>query len=987
MAFLDRSRGSELLGQWWPRVQTQQASDDLSIYKYAFEVMAVGVAVCEAEGQIVSVNQRLCDLIGLTREQISAQPYGGQIHFQDEASRAAAIKSILNGDVAEYTAERRYLRPGDGVNLWLRLTVSAGHRVSGCPRLLVAVVEDVSDRKAQETEINERAERQQQLAELSASLPGAMCIYRQASDGSSHAQFVTAAFGRVLGYTPQAGDGGSDSNFKNVHPDDVAGLIQSLTEAQRELKPWRAEYRVNHPEKGLIYIEESSAPEIDADGAIVWYCFLQDVTAQKHAEQQLTEQQQLFSSILSTALDGVVAVDQHLNIAVFNSAAERMFKLAASEVVGKHYSVLTRQDCALAPPLVPAVQRSASALSAAPSIRRMMGLRGDGTEFPVEMSMSRTDVGGQKIYTAILRDISERERDEAGLRQAAAVFENSQEAICITDPKGLVTAVNPSFRKMSGLGVDDAGWRGLSLLKVVRIHPGLYRHIMRAVIDHGTWQGEALVRTRAGIETPQWVVISTVRDGNRMPVNYVVSSVDISRIKQTEMKLNHLALHDTLTGLPNRHLLHRRLAKAIEKSRSTGQVGAVLFIDLDRFKTVNDSLGHQAGDELLRSVAKRLTQRVRGGDTVARLGGDEFVIVLEDIESFENAGKVAHDIIGLIEEPVAVSYGQDVYVSASVGISFFPKDGDSADELLQMADSALYLAKENGRGTHRCYDVSLTAAANAKLEMESRMRRALLRDEFMLHYQPIIDVQRHRVVGVEALIRWNDPLHGFVQPMSFIPLAEETGFIVQLGEWVIRAACAQIRNWTAAGIDLDMMSINLSARQFRLADLPQRIGAILSEMDIDPGRIEFEITETALMEGGQEALKKLDALKSLGVQLSIDDFGTGYSSLSCLKRFPLDTLKVDRSFVRDICSDPTARQITLAIISLAKTLNLKLVAEGVETAEQAKFLEGEGCDMVQGFLFSKPLAPDAFRAWLADVRINGLVPQPPLQAMPAETSF
>ena len=494
---------------------------------------------------------------------------------------------------------------------------------------------------------------------------------------------------------------------------------------------------------------------------------------------------------------------------------------------------------------------------------------------------------------------------------------------------------------------------------------------MRSVIDFGTWQGEALVRNKAGIETPQWVVISAVRDANGLPVNYVVSSVDISRIKQTEMKLNHLALHDTLTGLPNRNLLHRRLARAIETSRNTGKAGAILFIDLDRFKTVNDSLGHQAGDELLRTVARRLTQRVRGGDTVARLGGDEFVVVLEDIETSANAGKIAHDLIGLIEEPVAVLCGQEVYVSASIGISFFPEDGGGADELLQMADTALYLAKENGRGSYRCYDVALTLAANAKLEMESRMRRALLRDEFMLHYQPIIDLHRQRVVGVEALIRWNDPLHGFVQPLSFIPLAEETGFIVPLGDWVIRTACAQFKAWTAAGIDLEMLSINLSARQFRLADLPQRIGAILSELQIDPGRIEFEITETALMEGGQEALQKLDALKSIGVLLSIDDFGTGYSSLSCLKRFPLDTLKVDRSFVRDVCTDPTARQITLAIISLAKSLNLKLIAEGVETAEQAKFLAGEGCGTVQGFLFSKPLDPTALCEWLADACDKG----------------
>jgi diguanylate cyclase (GGDEF)-like protein/PAS domain S-box-containing protein len=964
MAFAERSTTEEKRTWWWPKSSTESLAGDFDIYKSAFEAMAVGVAICEADGRIVHVNRRLCDIIGLSSAEIASRPFGGQIHFQDEAARAIAIQRLLNGEVEEYVAERRYLRSADGADLWLRLTVSADISKGGRRSRLVAVVEDISALKAHENDLLARADKQQHLAALSASLPGALCIYRQQSDGSSRPEFVTAAFRQVFGYSPQNNDGGEAGNFKNVHPDDVAGLLASITEAARDRKPWRAEYRVKHPEKGILFVEESSAPEVDADGSLVWYCFLQDVTAQKRAEQKLTEQQSLFSSILATALDGVVSVDRNRNIAVFNAAAERMFKLKSSDVIGQHYSILTKQNCANDPVFAACLSDSDHTVGIEPQVRRLMALRGDGSEFPIEMSVSRAEVGGQEIYTAILRDISERERDEAGLRQAAAVFENSQESICITDPKGIVTAVNPAFRKVTGFSANDIAANPIGLLKIIRVHPGLYRHIMRSVMDFGTWQGEALVRNKFGIELPQWVVVSTVRNSRGEPANYVVSSVDISRIKQTEKQLNHLALHDTLTGLPNRHMLHRRLAKSIENSRSGEALGAVLFIDLDRFKVVNDSLGHQAGDDLLRYVAKRLTQRVRGRDTVARLGGDEFVVILDDIGSYENAGKVAHDIIALIEEPVAVLGGHEVYVSASIGISFFPKDGENASDLLQSADTALYLAKDSGRGSYRFYDVSLTLAANAKLEMESRMRRALLRDEFTLHYQPIIDVVDRRVIGAEALIRWNDPLHGFIQPLAFIPLAEDTGFIVPLGEWVIRTACAQFKAWRSAGVAIDLMSINLSARQFRQIDLPQRIEAILSEMSIDPGCIEFEITESALMEGGNDANKKLDALKALGVRLSIDDFGTGYSSLSCLKRFPLDTLKVDRSFVRDVCTDPTARQITLAIISLAKTLNLKLIAEGVETSEQAEFLMREGCDMLQGYLFSKPLAPASFRSWL-----------------------
>ncbi len=805
--------------------------------------MAVGVALCEPDGRIINVNQRLCDLIGKTREQVSAELYGGQIHSDDEPARLAAIHDVLSGRTSEYIAERRYVRAGDGVLLWLRLTVSAASSSLGQPKLLVAIVEDVSDRKAQEVVLTETAAKQQKLAALSRSLPGALCIYRQLSNGDTRTEFITPSFEDVLGYVPAAQDSGGSGNFTGVHRDDIAGLITSISESAHIKQPWRAEYRVNHPRKGLIYIVEASAPELDPDGSTVWYCFMQDVTAQKLAEQKLDEQNLL----------------------------------------------------------------------------------------------------------------------------AAAVFENSQEAIVITGLDGRVKAVNPSFRIMSGLGTAALP-KGKPLVRLLRANLDTYRHIVRSVSDLGTWQGEATVRNMHGVSTPQWVVVSTVRDATGNPVNYVVSSVDISRIKKTEMQLNQLALHDTLTGLPNRLLLHRRLTTAIEKSRQADRIGAVLFIDLDRFKTVNDSLGHQAGDELLRSVARRLTDRVRGGDTVSRLGGDEFVVVLNGIDDLADAAKVASDIITLIEEPVAISGGREVYVSASIGVSYFPRDGNRSDDLLQRADTALYLAKESGRGTHRVYDVAFTVAANAKLETESRMRRALQRGEYTLHYQPIIDVKRNAIIGVEALIRWNDPLHGFVQPMSFIPLAEETGFIVPLGEWVIRTACAQFMEWKRMGMSLDMLSINLSARQFRLSDLPQRVAALVDEAGIDPSVIKFEITESALMDGGAEALAKLDALKAIGIRLAIDDFGTGYSSLSCLKRFPLDTLKVDRSFVRDVCSDPTAKQITLAVISLAKTLNLKLVAEGVETVEQAALLTSEGCDMVQGFYYSKPLEPGELVEWISAQR-------------------
>lgn len=936
------------------------------MFKAACGQAAAGIALIEKCGRIIYANQYLCDLLGISQEDLFAQPFGGQIHAEDMAARDDALRQLFDGSLQEYTAERRYIRKSDGHCLWLRIAVSLAKAASNAPDFLVAVVQDISDRKLNELALSKRVDRQQQLVTLSASLPGALCSYRSLPDGRTTTEFVTQAFREVVGYSPSEPQDVPGTQFRNVHPDDVPNLLNSITTAARERRPWRTEYRVFHPEKGWIYVEETSAPEAELDGSIVWYSFVHDVTARRIVEQQLSEQQSLCASVLATAMDAVVAVDQDLNIAVFNKAAEIMFGHAAENVIGQPYTLLAPRAQTRSNLKQFALIGSASRIDYAPArSARLVGLRSNGQEFPVEVSMSRTEARKNSILTAILRDVTERDRDEAHLRQAAAVFDNSQEAIVITDGAGSIIRVNPSFRRISGFEDSKVLGRTLTLLRSGRNEIHLYRQIAEKVAATGTWQGEAWIRSRNGSHTPHWVVVSTVHNVGDKPANHVVSFVDISRIKHTEIQLNHLALHDTLTGLPNRHLLNQRLARAIERSRQTERLGAVLFIDLDRFKTVNDSLGHQAGDELLRSIATRLKLRVRGGDTVSRLGGDEFVIVLEDIDDPGNACKVAQDIIEIIEEPVAVSCGHEVYVSASVGISFFPTDAETAEDLIQRADSALYAAKQSGRSVHRCYDVALTIAANERLKTESRMRRALVRNEFLLHYQPIIDLQRKRVVGAEALIRWNDPLHGFIQPLSFIPLAEETGFIVPLGDWVIRQACSQFNTWRQAGIDLDILSINVSARQFRLSDLPQRIEAVLREMDFPASCIEIEITESALMEEGTEAIKKLDALKKIGVHLSIDDFGTGYSSLSCLKRFPLDTLKVDRSFIRDVPTDTTATQITQAIILLAKTLNLHAIAEGVETLEQADFLKAEGCQLAQGYYFSQPLAPEDFVTWLS----------------------
>jgi len=483
--------------------------------------------------------------------------------------------------------------------------------------------------------------------------------------------------------------------------------------------------------------------------------------------------------------------------------------------------------------------------------------------------------------------------------------------------------------------------------------------------EEGCWQGEIWNRRKDGQVYPQLLNISPVRNDDGTLVNYVGTFNDISSMKQWESRLDHLAHHDGLTDLPNRLLLLSTLELSIARAKRNRAAGAVLFLDLDRFKNVNDSLGHAAGDDLLIKVANRIRENLRASDMVARFGGDEFAVLLENLADPGEAHRIAQALIDRLEQPFRLESGPEVYVSASIGISLFPNDSEAADTLIQHADAALYMAKEGGRGTYRYYDAALTLAAHSRLETEARMRRALERNEFVLHYQPLISLADGRVTGVEALVRWHTPEQELVMPRQFIDLAEETGFIIPLGEWILHAACAQMKAWQDRGIDLGVLAVNLSPRQFRQANLHNQLAKVLSDTGLPGHCLELEITEGTLMEEGRDAAAKLAAIKELGVRLAIDDFGTGYSSLAYLRRFPIDKLKVDQGFICDLPGDQAAKEIAAAVIALGRTLNLEVLAEGVETEAQLAFLERQKCDTAQGYLFSRPLPAKTLEAWYA----------------------
>ncbi|MBK1694183.1 two-component system response regulator [Chromatium weissei] len=562
------------------------------------------------------------------------------------------------------------------------------------------------------------------------------------------------------------------------------------------------------------------------------------------------------------------------------------------------------------------------------------------------------------------------------LRQAATVFESTREGVIITDLDAHILTVNRAYTDITGYTEAEVRGKNPRLLQSGRQEPAFYQEMWMSLRESGHWQGEIYNRRKNGEIYPQLLSISVVYDSQGEPSHYVGVMTDISQLKQSEAQLEHLVHYDPLTHLPNRRLVQSRLQHAIERAERQGQRIAVLFLDLDRFKNVNDSLGHPAGDELLILLAQRLNERLREDDTIGRLGGDEFLILLENITQPEDAAGVAQTLLKLLEKPFTLTTSRahlsdelidagircthEVYVGASIGISLFPNDGRSVTELVKHADVALYQSKEQGRNTYRFYTPTLTAAANERLALEARLHRALANEEFILHYQPQFDTKNNTLIGCEALVRWQSPEEGMISPLRFIPIAEETGQIVALGEWVLRTACIQGKRWLDAGFPPLTIAVNLSGRQLQQRDLVKQIAVILKETELPPHWLKLELTESMIMGGGEQAVDLLHALKALGTRLSIDDFGTGYSSLAYLKRFPIDELKIDQSFVRDIPGDQNDMEIAATIIAMARNLRLKVIAEGVETQEQLNFLTRQDCYACQGYLFGRPMPVEEF---------------------------
>lgn len=748
---------------------------------------------------------------------------------------------------------------------------------------------------------------------------------------------------------------------QGVHPEDLPRCREDCEQAYAQRIPFTLQYRLWHASGAYRWVMDHATPRFDAGGELLGYIgYCTDVTELRLAQEALAASEDEFRSLV-TNIPGVVyrcALDRAWTVGFISPLIETL--------TGHPPDAFTQGGRGLAS-LIHPEERERVLREIEQQIRERGSFVAEfrildqaGAVHWVLASGRAHGADGRRPdhLSGVLFDVTSIKAAEERLRQTAIVFDNTTEGIMITDAHDHIVAVNRAFSEITGYGAEEVQGRSPRLLHSGRHDEDFYRAMGESLKRTGHWRGEVWYRHKNGQVFPVLQTLSVVQDEAGRVTGYVCMFSDITHIKQAEARLEKLAYHDALTGLPNRLLFDERLEHAIQHAARHGERLAVLYFDLDRFKQLNDSLGHQVGDALLEAIAMRLSKRLRKSDTLSRRGGDEFTILLENLRQPEQAANVARDILRQLSRPFRLPTGDTVQTGTSIGISLFPDDGRDAHQLVERADAAMYEAKLSGGGQYRFYTPEITQASRERMELEKRLRQAMEAGRLRLVYQPLYDSGSGRLVATEALLRWSEPDLGEVAAERFIPLAEEAGLMVRLGEWVLEQACAQLKLWDAAGLPILRMAANVSPRQLQEPHFDRLVQRILSTNGLSPDRLDLELTEASLLALPEAALDALKTLRSQGVSVTVDDFATGMSALGRLQHLPVDRLKIDRSFVRGLPGDQDATRITHLIVALARAMRLQVSAEGVENEAQMEFIRQERCDLAQGFLLCRPVPPE-----------------------------
>ncbi|WXL25120.1 EAL domain-containing protein [Ectopseudomonas mendocina] len=893
--------------------------------------------------------------------------------IREDSLRMQLLHTLINGGGVVEMEKRITTPQGQIRHLWLLLRLPEDVDELQAVTLSIS---DITNRKLIE---NSLIERERFWSDVVNAVPDTIYVHDMTERKVLYSNYH---LGPQLGYSAEEIDKLGDNLWEKIlHPDDVE-LYQRMRNAQQVMGDsvlMQAELRWRHRDGSWHWFDiREQALDRNSNGLVSRMIGVaKDITEQINRSESLRASEQRYRLLAESISDVIITTDSLLEVNYVSHSAEEvlgfegewirshgLLSLAAdSRQISEPCKLLDRVRSALGDPLRMSELRSEFSAQ----LFVFDCLHADGHTIPVELRLLPMwdDNGRFEGLLGIARDISLQRRAEKDLRMAATVFEHSTAAIMVTDPVGYIVQINDAFSRVTGYSSRQIIDQMPNVLAADSEQNNQFNYITQQLRQLGSWEGELLLRRKNNDTFPAWVGITAIRDDDNDLISYVAFFSDISERKANEQRIHRLAYYDPLTQLPNRTLFQDRLHTALQLAERNQQWVVLMFLDLDRFKPINDSLGHAAGDRMLKEVAGRLSLCVDSQDTVARMGGDEFTLLLSPQNQRESALNraihVGEQILTRLAQPFILE-GREFFVSASIGIALGPQDGNELSQLMKNADTAMYHAKERGKNNFQFYQADMNASALQRIELESDLRHALAQNEFHLAYQPQFSSNGHSLTGVEVLLRWKHPQRGNVAPSDFIPVLEELGLVVQVGDWVLLQACRQLADWHRNGLKVPKVSVNLSPRQFSEGNLNLRIAEILKQSSIPTGTLELEITESILMEDVSAAMHTLAELKTLGVFVAIDDFGTGYSSLNYLKQFPLDVLKIDRSFVDNLPHGEKDAQIARAIIAMAHSLDLSVIAEGVENEAQLEFLRSHNCDEVQGYLLGHPMTAKQFTA-------------------------